>query len=41
MKIVRISKMSPDPSEVHVLGGGKVARKIRRPKYKSAVRRTK
>jgi hypothetical protein len=37
MKLVRISKMSPDPSEVHVLGGGKVARKVRRPKFKAAV----
>lgn len=38
MKLVRISKMSPDPSEVHVLGGGKVARKIRRKKYRKDVR---
>ena len=39
MKLVRISKMGPDPSEVHVLGGGKVARKIRRKKFKKAERR--
>lgn len=39
MRLVRIAKMSPDPSEVHVLGGGKVARKIRRPKYRKDVRK--
>lgn len=31
--------MSPDPSAVHVLGGGKVARKIKHPKFKKATRR--
>jgi hypothetical protein len=37
MKLVRISKMSPDPSAVHVLGNGKVARKLKRRKIKRAV----
>jgi hypothetical protein len=41
VKLVRISKMGPDPSEVHILGGGKVARKVRRPKFKKAERRTR
>jgi hypothetical protein len=37
MKLVRISKASPDPSAVHVLGGGRVARKLKRKKYKKDV----
>ena len=41
MKLVRISKMGPDPSEVHVLGNGKKLKKLRRPRYKDAIRRTK
>ena len=37
MKLVRISKMGPDPSEVHVLGGGKAARKVKSKRYKKDV----
>ena len=32
MKLVRISKGMPDQSGVHVLGNGKVARKVKRKK---------
>lgn len=34
-----VSKMMPDASSVHVLGNGKVARKVRRPKYPQSTRR--
>lgn len=41
MRLIRISKANPDPADVHILGGGRVARKVRRPKYKSAVHKAK
>lgn len=34
MKLVRISKMSPDPSAVHVMGGGLVARPVKKKRVK-------
>jgi hypothetical protein len=37
MKLVRISKMMPDPSAVHVLGSGRVARKLKKRRYKKDV----
>lgn len=37
MKLVRIAKMMPDPSAVHVLGNGMKVKKLKRPKYKKDV----
>lgn len=33
MKLVRIAKMMPDPSAMHIMGAGKVARKLKKPKF--------